>query len=175
MERMEENSHAQGTVVEKPDGKRPLKDLDVGGKNTLKSILKYQDKRIYVGLMWLMTFGGSIKCGDIPHQPKTCVGNSTDLVTSGHCCQVRLGYVARGWLHSTAANSDLFSGRRVNTISWCDTIPGIRFLHYTNTFWHAVYGVSHESQFFYPVCPFIMLQFVLPIFDARMTILTTQI
>ena len=65
---------------------------------------------------------------------------------SGHCCLVRLGYVARGWLHSTAANSDLFSGRRVNTISWCDTIPRIRFLHYTNTFWHAVYGVSHESR-----------------------------
>lgn len=71
---------------------------------------------------------------------------SPDVVMSGHCCLVGLGYVARGWLHSTAANSDRFSGRRVNTISWCDTIPGIRFLHYTNTFWHAVYGVSHEFQ-----------------------------
>ena len=77
------------------------------------------------------------------------VGNSSDMVTSGHCCLVRLGYVAPGWLHSTAANSDHFSGRRVNTISWCDTIPGIRFPHYTNTLWHAIYGVCHKSQ---PVC-----------------------
>jgi len=38
-----------------------LKDLDVDGKKILKSTLKCQDKRAYVGLMWLMTFGVSIK------------------------------------------------------------------------------------------------------------------
>jgi hypothetical protein len=47
-----------------------------------------------------------------------------------------------GWLHSTAANRDHFSGRWVNTISWCDTIRRIRFPHHTNTLWHAAYGVS---------------------------------
>jgi hypothetical protein len=48
-----EKRHAYRILVGKPEGKRPLEDLDVGGQIIVTWILEAQDGMIWTGFMWL--------------------------------------------------------------------------------------------------------------------------
>jgi hypothetical protein len=50
---MGENRNAYRILVGKPEEKRPLEDLDVGGRIILRWVLERQDGVVWTGLMWL--------------------------------------------------------------------------------------------------------------------------
>jgi hypothetical protein len=61
-------------LVEKPEGKRPLEDLHVGGRIILEWILERWDEVVWAGFIWLRigTSGGPCEHGNEPSGSIKC-------------------------------------------------------------------------------------------------------